>query len=100
MDLTGVALLRRPQTEPAEKRSAGFVICRPEAKAGETLIVAQKAGQDLALNDLAWRRYTSAEKTHDRRVPVQLKQVTGVVRREAAQDQALGLDRGRRWLGL
>src|SRR5439155_3936368 len=90
LDLLGAGPVRWPEAEPPQEVPGGLLYGRPEAIPGGALVVAEEAGQDVALDHVAGGGRAAGEVAHDLGVAVEVDQVVRVGRGEPAQDQALG----------
>ena len=89
--LFGRVLGLRPEVEPADELAAGFLDDRPEAIARVGPVVVQEPGQDVGFDLLPRRRPAAVDVAHYVRVGIELDEQVDVVRREAPQDESLGL---------
>jgi hypothetical protein len=77
--------------EPPEEVAGRLLDDRPEAVAGEALVIGQERGQDIVFDLCARRAATAGDVAHHIRIAVEVDQIVDVVSGEPTQDQALCL---------
>src|SRR5450755_4615029 len=76
--------------EPAKELSGGLLDGGPEAKPGETLVIAEERGKDIIQDFTARGEPAAGNKVHDVGIAVEFDEVVHIGHGEPAQRQALG----------
>jgi hypothetical protein len=89
--LAGNGTVTRPEMEPSQELPCCLFYGRPESVALVPLVIAEECGQDLIVDLLAGRGYSTRDKAHDIGIGIQVHQVIRIGHGELPQYQPIRL---------